>query len=134
MELDVVTMITSSLERINDKLDRHDDKFDTMSEALRQLIKVDTETKKNEEAIARAFKRIEILEHTHNENGCPMFREMEKKRTETLAQLEKDKLILTQRLKTLEDKPKDNMDLLKKGFLGAVGVGIYTWLVAHFKG
>ena len=55
MEVDMISIITSSLERINDKLDKHDDKFDAMSDALRQLIKVDTETKENREAVLLHF-------------------------------------------------------------------------------
>ena len=132
MEVDVISMISTSLERINAKLDKHDDKFDDMNEALRTLIKVDTEIKENKEALNRTFKRIEVLEKTHHEDGCPMLRDMEKKRQETLVKFENEKISLTNRIKILEDKPKDNMDLLKKGFLGAIGAAAYTWLITHF--
>lgn len=129
-----VTIIIQSLERISDRLDRHDDKFDGIVETLQQLIKIDTEQRELRGSIERAFKRIETLEHTHNEQGCPMFREMEKKRGDTLKQFETDKANLTERLKKLEDKPKDRMETMVKAFLGAVAVGVYTFIISHFKG
>ena len=130
----MISIITSSLERINDKLDKHDDKFDAMSDALRQLIKVDTETKENREAIGRAFRRIEALEHDHVDKGCVKCREIDGRHIRELEKARDEHKNFDDRIKILENKPKDNMDLIKKGFLGAVGVGAYTWLLAHFKG
>ena len=112
-----VTIIIQSLERISDRLDRHDDKFDGIVETLQQLVKIDTEQRELRGSLERAFKRIDTLEHTHNEHGCPMFREMEKKLGDTLKQLETDKANLTERLKNWKINQKTEWKLWLKPFL-----------------
>lgn len=129
-----VTIIIQSLERISDRLDRHDDKFDGIVATLQQLIKIDTEQRELRGALDRAFKRIEVLEHTHNEQGCPMFRAMEEKRENTIKAIDKEKEEITKRLKELEDKPKMRIENLLKGFFVAAGGGAFTWLITHWKG
>lgn len=132
--VDHQSFIIATLERISDKLDKHDDKFDGIAQSLQQLIKIDTELKEMKEALGRAFKRIETLETTHNEHGCPMFRAMEEKRGQTIKAIDKDKEEINKRLKELEDKPKTRMENLLKGFFVAAGGGAFTWLITHWKG
>lgn len=121
MPIDQVSLIITSLERIDAKLDKHDDKFDNISKALETLIKVDIETRENKDAIGRLFKRVEVLENAHNKEGCSICQQLDARHKK-----------IFERLDNIEKKPLDNIDLVKKGFLGAIGVGAYTWFVAHF--
>ena len=62
MAMDEMSFVVTTMERINTKLDKHDDKIDMIVQAMQQLIKVDVENKEIKESLARAFKRLEIME------------------------------------------------------------------------
>lgn len=128
-----VTMIIQTLERVSDKLDKHDDKFDSIADTLKQLVKIDTEQRELRLSMDRAFKRIEHLEHVHTEQGCNKCREIDARHIRELEKAHKDHDNYDKRIKALEDKPKDRMEVIVKAFLGALGVGLYTYLLTKFK-
>jgi hypothetical protein len=121
MDSDLLGMIKSALDGINAKLLRHDEKFDDLTNAVQNIIKIDVEIKDTKEALGRAFKKLADIEREHKEGGCSHV-QREIKRIDAI----------DARIKILENKPLENMGLIKKGFLGALGAGLYTWFIVHF--
>ena len=71
MPVDEMSFVITTLERINNKLDKHDDKIDMIVQAMQQLVKVDTENKEIKESLTRAFKRLVDVERNQTLDGCP---------------------------------------------------------------
>lgn len=116
--LDEYSVVAVALERMNEKLDRHDEKFDIIATTLQTLVKIDTETKELRESMVRAFKRIEAVEHNQNTDGCPAHKSFVKVREEQLkgynelakkCQDNHDKL--DARLKAIEELPKKRLEV-----------------------
>lgn len=116
--LDEYSVVAVALERMNEKLDRHDDKFDMIAQTLQTLVKIDTETKELRESMVRAFKRIENVEHNQNTEGCPAHKSFLAVRSEQLkgydaltkkCQDNNDKL--DARLKAIEELPKKRIEI-----------------------
>ena len=74
MDYDPTQGLVMAIGRIEQKLDKHDDKFDLIARTLQTLVKVDTETKENREAIRRAFEEIDIIKKVQNTSGCATFK------------------------------------------------------------
>jgi len=117
MAMDEMSFVVTTLERINAKLDKHDDKIDMIVTALQQLVKVDTETKELRESMNRAFKRIEVVEHAQNTEGCQAHKNFIALRNEQLGHFKqiaesckKNHDELETRIDAIEDKPKKRME------------------------
>jgi len=115
--MDEQSFIITTLERINTKLDKHDDKIDMIVTALTQLVKIDTENREIKESLGRAFKRIEDMEEYQTSDGCPAHKNFLAVRAEQLKHYEditkecKDKHEkLTNRIEAIEDKPKKRIE------------------------
>jgi len=115
--MDEQSFIITTLERINTKLDKHDDKIDMIVTALTQLVKIDTENKEIKESLGRAFKRIEDMEDYQTSDGCPAHKNFLAVRVEQLKHYEdiakecKDKHEkLSDRIEAIEDKPKKRIE------------------------
>ena len=137
--IDEQSFIITTLERINTKLDKHDDKIDMIVQAMQQLVKVDTENKEIKEALGRAFKRLEEIEHNQTTDGCPAHKSFVKLREEQIKQYElvivtckKNHDELEERIKILEQKPLKAVDKVFMALLGAVGTGIGGWILLKF--
>ena len=74
MEYDATQGLVLAISRIEEKLDKHDDKFDTIATTLQTLVKIDTETKELRDSIKRLFKRVEDIENIQHNGGCPTFK------------------------------------------------------------
>ena len=136
MAMDEMSFVVTTLERINTKLDKHDDKIDMIVQAMQQLIKVDVENKEIKEALARAFKRLEIMEQQQASDGCPAHKAFLAVRAEQLKafealadECEEKHETMNKRLETLEQKPLKAMDKVWMALLGALGAGIGGWLL-----
>ena len=55
MGMDEQSFIITTLERINAKLDKHDDKIDMIVQAMQQLVKVDAENREIKDSMQRLF-------------------------------------------------------------------------------
>ena len=139
MGMDEMSFVVTTLERINAKLDKHDDKIDMIVQAMQQLVKVDTENKEIKEALGRAFKRLEDVERNQNTDGCPAHKSFVKLRDEQIKKYEA--VIVTckenyegleERVETLEQKPIKAMDKVAMGVLGALGAGFGGWILIKF--
>ena len=117
MPIDEQSFIITTLERINSKLDKHDDKIDMIVTALTQLVKIDTENKEIKESLKRAFERIEEVEDNQTNDGCPAHKNFVKVREEQLKGYDKlaidckemhNKLLV--RIETIEEKPKKRIE------------------------
>ena len=137
--MDEMSFVVTTLERINAKLDKHDDKIDMIVQAMQQLVKVDTENKEIKEALGRAFKRLEEVEKNQNTDGCPAHKASVKLRDEQLKQYEvviltckKNHDELEERIEALEQKPLKAMDKVWMALLGALGTGVGGWILLKF--
>ena len=139
MAMDEMSFVVTTLERINTKLDKHDDKIDMIVQAMQQLIKVDVENKEIKESLARAFKRLEIMEQQQASDGCPAHKAFLAVRTEQLKafealadECEEKHETMNKRLETLEQKPLKAMDKVWMALLGALGTGFGGWILIKF--
>ena len=116
--LDEYSVVAVALEHMNEKLDRHDDKFDMIAQTLQTLVKIDTETKELRDSMARAYKRIEVMEQAQTTDGCPAHKSFLAVRAEQLKSY--DGLVkkceaqyegINKRLKILEDLPKKRLEV-----------------------
>lgn len=137
--MDEMSFVVTTLERINTKLDKHDDKIDMIVTAMQQLIKVDVENKEIKEALSRLFKRVESVEHNQNTEGCPAHKAFVKLRGEQLKKYESaiegcktNHEEVEERLVVLEQKPLKAMDKFYMALLGALGAGFGGWLLLKF--
>jgi len=117
MAMDEMSFVVTTLERINSKLDKHDDKIDMMVTSLQQLVKIDTENKELRESMNRAFKRIEIVELNQNTDGCQAHKSFVALRNEQLVHFKelatnckKTNDDLELRIDAIEEKPKKRME------------------------
>ena len=139
MPIDEMSFVVTTLERINAKLDKHDDKIDMIVQAMQQLVKVDTENKEIKEALGRAFKRLEDVEKNQNTDGCPVHKAFVKLREEQIKSYEKiiteckeNKAELEERIEALEQKPLKAMDKFYMALIGALGAGLGGWILLKF--
>ena len=115
--MDKQSFIITTLERINTKLDKHDDKIDMIVTALTQLVKIDTENKEIKESLGRAFTRIEDMEEYQTSDGCPAHKNFLAVRGEQLKTYdaiakeckEKHEAVV-KRIEQIEEKPKKRME------------------------
>ena len=139
MAMDEMSFVVTTLERINTKLDKHDDKIDMIVQAMQQLVKVDTENKEIKEALGRVFKRVEVLEHNQNTDGCAAHKAFVRLRDEQLKKYEaiiveckEDREEIEKRVEILEQKPLKAMDKVWMALLGALGTGFGGWILIKF--
>jgi len=139
MAMDEMSFVVTTLERINARLDKHDDKLDLIVQVMQQLVKVDTETKELRESLARSYKRLEAVEHNQNTDGCQAHKAFLAVRAEQLKKYEEiaktcqenhDELEV--RIEVLEQKPMKAMDKVWMGVLGALGAGVGGWILLKF--
>ena len=116
--VDSDSFIVTTLERINAKLDKHDDKIDMIVTALTQLVKIDTENKEIKESLGQAFKRIEDIEENQTSDGCPAHKNFLAVRNEQLKTYDKLAIEckelhikLSNRIDAIEDKPKKRIEV-----------------------
>ena len=134
--MDEMSFVVTTLERINAKLDKHDDKIDMIVLAMQQLIKVDTENKEIKESQARMFRRLEVVEQNQNTDGCPAHKnfvrlreEQVKKYDGLVATYTRDQEKLEERIAELEQKPMKALNKVWMAILGVVGAGVGGWLL-----
>ena len=131
MPMDEMSFVVTTLERINARLDKHDDKLDLIVQVMQQLVKVDTETKELRESLARNYKRLEAVEHNQNTDGCQALKNFVALRNEQLVHFkELAKMFqdnhdtLKERIEALEQKPMKLMDKFVLAIIAVLGAGI----------
>lgn len=124
--MDEMSFVVTTLERINARLDKHDDKLDLIVQVMQQLVKVDTETKELRESLGRNYKRLEAVEHNQNTEGCQAHKNFVSLRNEQLIHFKElantckeNHELLETRVEVLEQKP---MKLVDKFVLAVVAV------------
>ena len=139
MGMDEMSFVVTTLERINAKLDKHDDKIDMIVQAMQQLVKVDTENKEIKESMQRLFKRVEVMENYHNTSGCPAHKAFLDVRKEQLKaydnvaeECEERQNKLEARIKAIEDKPIVAMNKFALAVVATLGAGFGGWLLLKF--
>lgn len=139
MAMDEMSFVVTTLERINSKLDKHDDKIDMIVTALQQLVKVDTETKELRESLGRAYKRLEAVENNQNTDGCQAHKNFVALRNEQLVHFKElakscqdNHDSLEERIEALEQKPMKAVDKFAMALIGALGVGLGGWILLKF--
>ena len=131
MAMDEMSFVVTTLERINARLDKHDDKLDLIVQVMQQLVKVDTETKELRESMARNYKRLEAVEHNQNTDGCQAHKNFVSLRNEQLVHFKElvktcqdNHDTLEERIEALEQKPIKLMDKFVLAVIAVLGAGI----------
>lgn len=131
MAMDEMSFVVTTLERINARLDKHDDKLDLIVQVMQQLVKVDTETKELRESLARNYKRLEAVEHNQNTDGCQAHKNFVSLRNEQLVHFKElvktcqdNHDTLEERIEALEQKPMKLMDKFVLAIIAVLGAGI----------
>jgi len=131
MPMDEMSFVVTTLERINARLDKHDDKLDLIVQVMQQLVKVDTETKELRESLGRNYKRLEAVEHNQNTEGCQAHKSFLAVRAEQLKHYEEiaekckaNHDELDERLTVLEQKPMKLVDKFVLAVVAVFGAGI----------
>ena len=131
MAMDEMSFVVTTLERINARLDKHDDKLDLIVQVMQQLVKVDTETKELRESLARNYKRLEAVEHNQNTDGCQAHKNFVSLRNEQLVHFKElvktcqdNHDTLEERIEALEQKPIKLMDKFVLAIIAVLGAGI----------
>ena len=131
MPMDEMSFVVTTLERINARLDKHDDKLDLIVQVMQQLVKVDTETKELRESLARNYKRLEAVEHNQNTDGCQAHKNFVALRNEQLVHFKElaktyqdNHNTLEERIEALEQKPMKLMDKFVLAVIAVLGAGI----------
>ena len=139
MAMDEISFIVTTLERIQDKMEKQDNKIDMMVQALQQLVKVDTENQEIKSSLQRVFKRLEMVEANQNIDGCQAHKNFVVLRNEQLkkydaitARLEETIIKMDARIKFIEDKPTVVMGKFGMAVIGALGAGFGGWLLLKF--
>ena len=134
-----MSFVVTTLERINARLDKHDDKLDLIVQVMQQLVKVDTETKELRESLARNYKRLEVVERNQNTDGCQahknfiiLKKEQDERAIENKKECREKYESLEERIEILEQKPIKLVDKFAMAILGALGAGVGTWLLLKF--
>ena len=134
-----MSFVVTTLERINARLDKHDDKLDLIVQVMHQLVKVDTETKELRESLGRNYKRLEAVEHNQNTDGCQahksflvLKKEQDERNAEHKKECQENHEELEKRIETLEQKPMKLVDKVFMAVLGALGAGVGTWILLKF--
>ena len=129
--MDEMSFVVTTLERINARLDKHDDKLDLIVQVMQQLVKVDTETKELRESLARNYKRLEAVEHNQNTDGCQAHKNFVSLRNEQLVHFKElvktcqdNHDTLEERIEALEQKPIKLMDKFVLAVVAVLGAGI----------
>lgn len=137
--MDEMSFVVTTLERINARLDKHDDKLDLIVQVMHQLVKVDTETKELRESLGRNYKRLEAVEHNQNTDGCQahksflvLKKEQDERNAEHKKECQENHEELEKRIETLEQKPMKLVDKVFMAVLGALGAGVGTWILLKF--
>ncbi len=137
--MDEMSFVVTTLERINARLDKHDDKLDLIVQVMHQLVKVDTETKELRESLGRNYKRLEAVERNQNTDGCQahksflvLKKEQDERNAEHKKECQENHEELEKRIKTLEQKPMKLVDKIFMAVLGALGAGVGTWILLKF--
>ena len=139
MAMDEMSFVVTTLERINVRLDKHDDKLDLIVQVMQQLVKVDTETKELRESLAQNYKRLEAVEHNQNTDGCQahknfiiLKKEQDERAIENKKECREKYESLEERIEILEQKPMKLVDKFSMAIIGALGAGVGTWLLLKF--
>ncbi len=106
MAMDEMSFVVTTLERINSRLDKHDDKLDMIVQVMQQLVKVDTNTEG-----CQAHKSFLNL------------RNEQLKGYELIAKEYKENYeVLEERIVAIEDKPKKRVEVAIGEIIKAVVV------------
>lgn len=134
-----IERLNENLEKINDRHDRFEEriglkmdkiqedvsKFGTLFEKLLHVEKTHEENNKRvHHRIDDVVKRLDRIESLQNDVGCATLREFKKEIEPRLTIINK----LDERTKELEDKPKVALGMFIKGLITACGTLIAGWL------
>ena len=128
--------IFESLNKIGEKLDKHDDSFSAINKTLTKLIEVDVEIRELKSSTRRVFERVEKIEENQNTVGCSTLRSFVALREEQLKKYDgiiaqsRDRMCkVEEKLAKIENVPNK---LMFGGAIALVSL-VVTWLADVFK-
>lgn len=138
MAYDPIQGVIVSLEKLDAKLDKRldeqDGKIDSIAVAIQRLIAVDIEIREIKASSERVWQEIRGIKKDRDTIGCHAFKEFrtahDNELKHNIAKIED----IDKRVKAVETIPITRIETISKGFLAALGGGIFAWVVAHWKG
>lgn len=118
MEYDPIEGLTISMRRIEDKLDKHDDKFELIAQTLQKLVAVDIELKTTKDSLSAVWVEVMELKEHQTTDGCPAHKNFIAVRNEQLKgydaltkECKANYVDVNTRLKTIEELPKKRLEV-----------------------
>ena len=133
--MDKDDMIIESLTRINDKLDKHENKFDEIAMTLKKLVEVDMGMRELKNANKRIFQRLEKVEQTQIEKGCNVLNNYWSIRNEQLKKYDRIIDDFDEKIKSNDKAIKEFKDIPNKIFMRMIFVATATltaWAIGTF--
>lgn len=127
-------LVLDTLRNINKKIDKQDDTLQDLTVAIQKLIVVDIEIREIKASNERVWQEIRGIKKDRDTTGCHTFKEFktahDNELKHNIAKIED----IDKRVKAVETIPITRIETISKGFLAALGGGIFAWVVAHWKG
>ena len=123
--------IFESLNKIGDKLDKHDDSFSAINKTLTKLIEVDVEIRELKSSTRRVFERVEKIESNQNVTGCAKLQSFVELREEQLKSYDSIIAQSRDRMCKVEEKLAKIENVPNRIMFGAIiaGVSIFaSWI------
>ena len=134
MAYDGESMIATAIERLNEKMDKHEDKLDGLALAVQKLIAVDIEIRELKASNERVWQEIRGIKEDRVTFGCSAFKEFrtahDNELRHNVAKIDDHEI----RIKAIEIVPMTRIETIARGFFVALGGGIFAWVLAHWKG
>jgi len=127
-------MIIQSLQRIDKKLDSHDNKFDDIADTLKKLVEVDVMMKEHSDSLKRAFVRIDAIEEKQRHKGCPTLNNYWDVRNEQLKKYDRVVEDFDKRIKNNETVIEDIKSIPNKimmRMLMTISGALATWFIGY---
>ena len=136
------SLLATAIERLNDKMDKIDEKVDNVQSDVNKFVVLfeklahmekthDDNNKRVHHRIDEIEKRVEKIEERQNNSGCPTFKSFQSGHDNELKYNLSKIDDHEKRIKAIEIIPSTRIETIVRGFLVALGGGVFAWVVAH---
>ena len=139
------SLLETAIERLNDKMDKIDEKVDSVQSDVNKFVVLfeklahiekthDDNNKRVHHRIDEIEKRVEKIEERQNNSGCPTLKSFQSGHDNELKYNLNKIDDHEKRIKAIEIIPSTRIETIARGFFIALGGGVFAWVVAHLKG
>ena len=124
-------LIINSLQKIDVKLNKHDESFEAIHKTLEKLVAVDIEIREMKISLDRVFRRIEVVESTQT-TGCTALKNHVQVRDEKMKAYDKVIKDMTEKINKVETKISDIQNVPNKVLFGTTVAVMSTFVSGLF--